>query len=379
MNDSNPVEAESPPPVPTRRRGRRVFRRTLSALGVLVVLAFVAGFLIHLPYVIISPGEAKPLDHHVVMIDGAQTYPHHGNVLFLTVRVSNHDPNVWRVVASWLNSDRDVVDRETVVGCLSDTENETINARLMKQSQDDAKKVALTRLGYTVEAEPPEVTVTEVCQGAPAYHKLTAGDRVLAVDDQPVHQLADVAPLVQKHKPGDTVTVSYTRGGTTETTSIVAGKISGGGRKCVTTRGTTTGTACLGVSMEPFVKYRFPINVTINTQQVGGPSAGLAFTLAIIDDLTPGDLTGGHRVAVTGTIAGDGTVGPVGGVEQKAITARHNGVSLMIVPRQELKDARAGAGKVRVVGVDTVDDALAALQKAGNGSVPQGSSTAARS
>ena len=73
--------------------------------------------------------------------------------------------------------------------------------------------------------------------------------------------------------------------------------------------------------------------MTIDTQKVAGPSAGLAFTLAIIDDLTPGNLTGGKRVAVTGTISTDGTVGAVGGVEQKAITARHNDVSLMIVPK----------------------------------------------
>jgi PDZ domain-containing secreted protein len=110
-----------------------------------------------------------------------------------------------------------------------------------------------------------------------------------------------------------------------------------------------------------------------------GPSAGLAFTLAIIDDLTPGNLTGGKRVAVTGTITSDGLVGPVGGVEQKAITARHNGVSLMIVPKSELKDARQGAGNIRVVGVDTIDEALAALEKAGGSPVPPASPVAARS
>ena len=91
--------------------------------------------------------------------------------------------------------------------------------------------------------------------------------------------------------------------------------------------------------------YQFPVNVKINTQLVGGPSAGLAFTLAIIDDLTPGSLTGGKQVAVTGTINPDGTVGEVGGVEQKAITARTNGVQLMIVPKKEVKAARDGRGR----------------------------------
>ena len=125
--------------------------------------------------------------------------------------------------------------------------------------------------------------------------------------------------------------------------------------------------------------YQFPIDVNINTQLVGGPSAGLAFTLAIIDDLTPGSLTGGKRVAVTGTIQPDGTVGEVGGVEQKAITARTKGVQLMIVPKAEVKDARNGAGDVRVVGVENIEQALDALREAGGAEVPPPSTTAARS
>jgi PDZ domain-containing protein len=141
----------------------------------------------------------------------------------------------------------------------------------------------------------------------------------------------------------------------------------------------TAGTPCLGITTQAFVSYQFPIHVQINTERVGGPSAGLAFTLAIIDELTPGSLTGPKPVAVTGAIAPDGSVGEVGGVEQKAITARTNGVELMIVPKREVKDARRGAGNVRVVGVSTVDQALIALRGAGGVPVPPPSSTAARS
>ena len=144
-------------------------------------------------------------------------------------------------------------------------------------------------------------------------------------------------------------------------------------------QGSTSGTTCLGISTQEFETYQFPINVKINTELVGGPSAGLAFTLAIIDDLTPGSLTGGKRVAVTGTIQADGSVGEVGGVEQKAITARTNGVQLMIVPKAEVADAKRGADGVRVVGVTNVDEALAALQRNGGAEVPPPSTTAARS
>ena len=135
----------------------------------------------------------------------------------------------------------------------------------------------------------------------------------------------------------------------------------------------------MGISSQEFTTYQFPVNVKINTQLVGGPSAGLAFTLAIIDDMTPGSLTGDRQVAVTGTIAPDGTVGAVGGVEQKAITARTNGVQLMLVPEKEVKAARRGAGDVRVVGVKNIEEALAALQTAGGSEVPPSPTTAARS
>ena len=127
----------------------------------------------------------------------------------------------------------------------------------------------------------------------------------------------------------------------------MAGRISADGTKCkIVAAGAAAeaGTACIGSASQDFVTYHFPIDVTINTDRVGGPSAGLAFTLAIIDDLTPGKLTDGKRVAVTGTIATDGSVGPVGGVEQKAITARRNGVQLMIVPKDEVADARERRG-----------------------------------
>jgi PDZ domain-containing protein len=378
-NPGSPPPPPLEPPDRPKSRRHRITAVVLSVVGVLLLVVVLAGFLIHLPYVIISPGSATPLDASVVQIDGAKTYPHGGNVLFLTVRVSTHDPNVWRIVTSWLDPDRDVEKRSTVVGCLSDAQNQAFNTDLMDQSQNDAKYVALTRLGYTVPADPVQIRIIEVCRDAPAYGALETGDRVLAVDGHDVADGAQVAPLVQAHKPGDTVAVTYDRNGTTRTAQVTAGKAVDEGRKCAPAQGSTTGITCLGVSTQEFVTYQFPVDIKINTQLVGGPSAGLAFTLAIIDDLTPGDLTGGKRVAVTGTISPDGSVGEVGGVEQKAITARTNGVQLMIVPKNEVKDARRGAGNLRVVGVDTVDQALAALQQAGGAEVPPPSTTAARS
>ena len=113
---------------------------------------------------------------------------------------------------------------------------------------------------------------------------------------------------------------------------------------------------------ERFVDFDFPIDVTIDSGNVGGPSAGLAFTLAVLDVLTPGELTGGHRVAVTGTMALDGTVGPVGGGAQKAITVRDGGYEAFLVPSDELEEVKAAVGDdLEVIAVDTLAEALEAL------------------
>ncbi len=122
----------------------------------------------------------------------------------------------------------------------------------------------------------------------------------------------------------------------------------------------------------------FPVEVTIDPGQVTGPSAGLAFTLTIIDEMTPGSLTGGKKVAVTGTMDLDGNVGEVGGVPQKTAAALDAGAKLMLVPPPELKQARDRAGdSMKVVGVRTIDDALRALRQNGGAPVAEVGKTAA--
>ena len=117
-------------------------------------------------------------------------------------------------------------------------------------------------------------------------------------------------------------------------------------------------------------KVDMPVDIAIDPGTVSGPSAGLAFTLTIVDFLTPGDITGGRRVAVTGTIEPDGHVGEIGGVEQKAIAARRAGAELMIVPEAEAALARKHAPSIKVVGVETLEDALRALDRNGGVTVP---------
>jgi PDZ domain-containing protein len=352
----SPSDGAAGSPTPTRARSRRIVRITGAVLGGLLVVAAIAAALIHVPYVILSPGDAAALDTHSVTVSGAPTYPHPGQVLFLTVQVSTTDPNLYRWAFASLNSSDSVEKKSDVLGCASYAADGRLNALLWTDSQDTAKAVALTRLGYPVTHIGDTVVVADVECGGPADHRLQDGDIITAVDGHPVSTAAAVRPLVVAHRPGDLIHVAVRRASQPLDVTIRAG--SSGGH------------AFLGIVSQTLTAWRLPITVKINIPSVSGPSAGLAFTLAVLSQLTPGDVTGGHRVAATGTIEPDGSVGPVGGVVQKEIAAKRNGAIAMLVPTDEANDARAHANGLRIFSVATINDALNDLHQLGGATVP---------
>jgi len=358
----------SPPPSPpaptrTRRRRRRVLQLVASLLGGILVVAAVAAAVIHVPYVIISPGSATPLSSDVVTVTGVPTYRHPGRLLYLTVEVTTQDPNLYSYAYASLNGDDSVQSKQDVIGCASYAADARLNTLLMTDSQNTAKEVGLTRLGYPVTHLGDRVVVADVECGGPSDHHLQEGDLVTAVDGHPVSTAAQVRPLVVAHRPGDLIHLSVQRGDQAVPVTVRAGH--------------NGPDAFLGIVTQTLSSWQFPIDVKINTDGVSGPSAGLAFTLALISDLNRGDLTGGRRVAVTGTIASDGTVGPVGGVAQKAIAAKRSGAVAILVPPGEASDARSHAAGLRVITVRTIDDALAALRSLGGAPITAPASTTA--
>jgi Lon-like protease len=321
-----------------------------------VVVVLLAGTLIRLPYVLISPGAAQSVGR-VVKIDGTQTFSHRGQLLLLTVSVSSDRPNAFAVLSGWLDDNTDVVPEDEVLQGKSREEDQRLNKLEMADSQMTAKRAALERLGYTVPVTGTGAAVTGVQKGSPADGKLKVGDVITAVDGQPVTLSEQVGPIVRSRPPGQPVTFTVDRNGAPVEVTLATRASKGG---------LCPGSAQVGVTTRTRnEKFDFPVDVKIDTGKISGPSAGLAFTLTIIDDLTPGDLTAGKKVAVTGTIEPGGAVGPIGGVEQKAVTADRAGAKLFLVPMAELKDARARAGDMKVVGIRTLDDALTELTKFG--------------
>ena len=355
------ASAPPPPPLPARRR-RRPLVVVGTVVGVIVVLVILACTLVRLPYVLIAPGNAQSVER-VVRINGTQTFPHRGQLLLLTVSVSRDRPNAFAVLSGWLDENTDVVPENDVLQGKSREEDQRLNKLEMADSQMMAKRVALERLGYSVPVSGTGAAVTAVRKSAPAAGKLEVGDVITAVDGQPVTLSEQVGPAVRSRSPGQPVTFTVDRNGAPIDVTVTTRAAEGG--PC-------PGSAQIGVATRTRnEKFDFPLDVKIDTGKISGPSAGLAFTLTIIDELTPGNLTAGKKVAVTGTIEPGGAVGPIGGVEQKAVTADRAGARLFLVPVAELRDARARAGDMKVAGIRTLDDAFTELTKfGGEASVP---------
>lgn len=356
------------PPVPeASRRSRR--RSWLLSLAAVVAIGVLAAALVRVPYYSLGPGAIRSTEP-LVDLGGGERDPAAGDVAFATVTVSGDRVNLLQAFSGWIDDAVDVVPEDRILQGRSPQENQQVNQQLMDDSKQVAVQVALRRLGL---AEPVGAEVVAVVDGSPAAAALQVGDDIVAIDGEPVTLSSDLSRMVGGRPPGTTLQVEVrpaaqgTPGtnpsATTETRTVVLAE---------NPQNPTEG--FLGVSIRTAFDETYGHEVTIDSGQVGGPSAGLAFTLGTIDLLTPGDLTGGVKVAATGTIGLDGTVGPIGGVQQKAAAARRAGVDLFLVPAAqtegELARARDLAGDdVELVAVTNLDEALDALAARGGDQV----------
>jgi PDZ domain-containing protein len=196
------------------------------------------------------------------------------------------------------------------------------------------------------------IDVVAVESGLPVNEQLVAGDVIVGIDGEPVTVTDELIDRVRAHRPGDTVTLEVERGGGTEEVSVT-----------LSPRPDNPDAPMIGVSIQTReLGFDLPFEVEVDTGEVGGPSAGLAISLAVLDRLTPGSITGGRKVAVTGEIFSSGEVGIVGGVAQKTVAVKRAGAKLFIVPSAEFAIAKARGGRsLRVEKADTLDEALHVL------------------
>jgi PDZ domain-containing protein len=233
---------------------------------------------------------------------------------------------------------------------VSSTVERQIGVQDMTESQKVAAVVALEHLGYKVHPTTGGVTIVVVEKGAPAAKILRTSDVIVAADGHKVNSVADLRAVLAKHRPGDVVRIAYVRDGKRATASI----------KTVADPQDPKH-ALVGISARDNLRVKLPVPITIDAGGVGGPSAGLAFALDIVQELGH-TVTHGHRIAATGEMALDGSVGPIGGVKQKTLGARKAGVDAFLVPAgANAREARRYADGLRIIPVKNFPQALRAL------------------
>jgi len=328
---------------------KRLTPARLAAAG-LVLLAVVALVLWLAPSdsYIFLPDRAHPVAP-LVSVAGGKPSRDRGGIYYVDVFVRK---------ASWLErlfpglrEGATIVPASVVQAPgVSEKAQHTEDLRAMSRSQEVAAAVALRALGYKVTARPTGVLIEDVARDAPAAGKLFPTDVIVSVDGRRVRTATDLRAILGSKPAGTTFRVVVRRGAGLTKVSV----------KTIADP-QQPGRAILGIFPGQAASVRLPVNVRIDAGDVGGPSAGLAFALDILEQLGR-DVDHGRRVAATGEIELDGTVGPIGGVEQKTIGVRKAGIHVFLVPAGEnAAEARRYAHGVRIVPVKTFQQALRAL------------------
>jgi Lon-like protease len=316
------------------------------AVTAFVAVLVAAFFAVPIPvFYTYLPGPVRDVER-LVDVTGARTFASDGVLYLTTVSV---DVNVTgaNLVGAIVDPTKAVVTRDQVTGGQSLQRVERIQREEMTLSKQHAEEVALAALGFG-KPRGKGARVVSTLAGSPAAGVLRAGDVILSIDGRDVRTTCDVGRAIDATEVGDQVALTVRRGGDVLDLEVT------------TARSTfDPASPFIGVEMED-VDYRFEpgVQVSFKTGEIAGPSAGLMFTLALYDRLTPGDLTGGRTIAGTGTIDCGGRVGPIGGIVQKVAAASAKGVDVFLAPEANAADARSVAGSTRIVAVSDFDDAV---------------------
>ena len=337
-----------------------VNRRILTLLVALVPIVVFGVLLsvVTVPYVSLGPGPTfntlgEVDGKEVVDIEGTEVKPTSGHLNMTTVS-QRDDLTLGQAMTLWMSGREQLVPRDLVYPPdKSKDEIDEENSTDFKRSEDSAEYAALSYLKY-----PNAVTVESVTEPGPSTGKLRDGDAIDAVNGKPVATLDEFQALLKETKPGDELVIDYRR------------------------KNSPTGTATIELGSNPDRAYGYlgigvldapwaDFTIDFNLANIGGPSAGLMFSLAVIDKLTSGDLNGGKFVAGTGTITDDGEVGSIGGITHKMVAAQEAGATIFLVPADNCDEARSAHDDgLQLIKVDTLTTAVDALHAVSAGGEP---------
>jgi PDZ domain-containing protein len=352
--DENTTIAPAPRPRMARRTVAGIWALAVAMVVLLVITFLPTSYVVQQPGPVYntlgsatsSDGEEVPL----ISIEGAETYPTAGALDLLTVQVQGnreHTPSWFELASAWFDQTKAVLPIENVFpeGETTQERNEQ-SAAMMVDSQQEATAAALTELDYDIGAQ---LAVHSLPDSSPAEGILEDGDLILAADGEEVTDVSELRSIIEEGD-GAPVELLIERDGEEETVEVAPEE------------STLDGETAWRIGVNLTTDYEFPIDVTIQLNNVGGPSAGMMFALGIIDTLTPGELNGGEQVAGTGTITADGAVGPIGGIRQKLWGAQDAGAEWFLAPEANCDEVVGHVPDgLEVFAIAELDDALAVL------------------
>jgi PDZ domain-containing protein len=348
LQDQSPAEL----PAATRRPRWLI---VLTAVMLIAGTAFLVGQRYTSDLYALAPGSATSVQGYITVKPPAQVYPHKGHILLVTVALRSVRPLDY--LSDRLDHNVQIVNQRALVGPAKPSQLNQANQVAMSNSTQTAVVVALERLGHTVDQKNEGAQVEAVVAGTPADGHLTPGDVITALDGTPTPTNTALIDAIDSHKVSDVVSLTVVSGTSTRTERITL---------AASPPGSGPSRPFIGIQAGTKTSATLPVDVTIDPGNIGGPSAGLAFTLGVINELTAGDLTGGRTIAATGTIEPDGSVGEVGGVIQKTAAVRSAHAVAFLVPPGEYADAEKHAGPtLKVIKVTSIGQALDALKSLG--------------
>ena len=349
------------------RRRRRLRRAVVAGSFILVVALIAAVFLVPVNAVIEAPGptwnvldNGSSSDQDVLKVSGTETYPTEGALRMTTVSVSGcpgYPVTTADLIAAWFSADKRIVDRNEV--CPQDQSAEQVEETgkaQMTASQDSAVIAALVETG---KAGAMHLTVTEVTEQQTST-EIQAGDVLETITPQggqttTLASFSQLRELMTTIPEGTRVTLGVRRGEQKASAALTT----------IAPQEGTTG-SLLGLSLK--ISVDSPVEATFGLSDVGGPSAGMMFALGVVDEITPGSLTGGKDISGTGTIDMTGQVGPIGGIQQKMAGARESGSTFFLAPASNCNEVKGHEPKdMQVFAVNTLHEAVAATEAIASG------------
>jgi PDZ domain-containing protein len=329
---------------------RAVTPGRLLALGVILLAVLFVLWVYPSNEYIFLPDRAHPVAP-LVTVAGSNAAPDGGGIYYVDVIVRK--ATLLEQLLGGLHNGADLESPAAVVAPgVSSAELQAVNLREMAQSKQIAAAVALRASGLKVTTTPIGALITDIIPGTPAVGRLEPTDVILAIDGTPVRSTAALRAAMTTKRVGQRITVTVLRGRETKQIHLTTGSPGAGSKRAI-----------IGVALSDFPaeKVQLPLKVTIDSGNVGGPSAGLAFALDLMEKLGR-NVDGGRRIAATGEIFPNGAVGPIGGIKQKTIGAREAHVDAFLVPAGEnYRDALKYAHGLRIIPVTSFQQALRAL------------------